>query len=286
MANVTLFCFWASYVLAWGVEMVRVRKDNDLLRWTAFAAVAAGLVAHTAYLVTRSQNSELPPLLASPRDWLLVLAWLPVAVTGVCQATGRTAMGGYLLSPVLLITSAAPFVSDRPSVAAAGNYWLSLVHAAMLMMGVAGITFALVLSVMYLVQHRRLKRKAVATRGSTLLSLERLSRLNWWSVVASVPLLTTGLAVGVVLSIASLRTPHPVPLTTPPLLIVGGLWLAVVPLLVGLVRGRRGSGRSVAWRTLAACGFLLGSLLVIPMVSGDGGLHGPVAESDAAGAAA
>ena len=289
MGNVTLFCFWASYVVAWGLELARTRRESPWLRWAAVGMTAAGLAAHTAYLYTRSQNADLPPLLASPRDWLLVLAWLPVAVTVACQAAGRTALGAFLLAPVLLIASAAPFVSGTPGAGRVGNYWLSLSHAAMLAAGAAGVTFALVLSVMYLVQHRRLKRKSLSGRGASLLSLERLGRLNWWSVVASVPLLTTGLAIGVVLSIASLKTERPVPLTTAPLLTVGGLWLAVVPLLIGLVRTRRGdspSGRGVAWRTLAAGGFLLGSLLVVPMLAGEGGLHGAEVADGAEEAAA
>ena len=280
MGNVTLFCFWASYVVAWALELFRVRRDGSWQRWATVAMTVAGLVAHTIYLWRRSQSSELPPLLASPHDWLLVLAWLPVAVTVVCQVTGRTALGAYLLAPVLLIVSAAPFVRSTPSVDATGNYWLSLVHAAMLVMGTAGITFALMISVMYLVQHRRLKSKTLSVSGSRLLSLERLSRLNWWSIVSSVPLLTTGLALGVILSIASMKTATPVPLTTPPLIAVGVLWLLCVPLLIGLVRGGKDSGRSVAWRTLAACGFLLGTLLVIPMISEGGGLHGPAAAAD------
>ena len=281
MQDVTLFCFWASYLLAWGLELARARRETSVLRWAALGMTAAGLLAHSVYLYVRSRDSGVPAILASPQDWLLALAWVPVAVLLVSQAVSRTATGAYLLAPVLVIVSAAAFVSDRPSVGVPSHYWLSLIHAAMLMMGVAGITFALALSVMYLVQHRRLKRKQLFGRGAELLSLERLSRLNWWSVVSSVPLLTSGLALGVVLSIASLRTETPVPLTSAPLLIVGGLWLAVVPLLIGLVRSRTDSGRAVAWRTLAACGFLLGSLLVIPMVS-SGGLHGerPVGEVD------
>ena len=40
----------------------------------------------------------------------------------------------------------------------------------------------LVLSLMYLAQHRRLKNKQSLKTGLTLPSLERLARMNWWAV--------------------------------------------------------------------------------------------------------
>lgn len=276
MQNVTLFCFWASYLVAWILELTRTRRDRAFLHWGAVGMTAAGLVAHTGYLYIRSTQTDLAPLIGSPHDWLLVLAWLPVPILVLSGLVSRSGLGAYLLPPVLIIVSAAPAVHDKPSVEMPSQHWLSLVHAGMLAIGAAGILLAAGLSVMYLVQHRRLRNKKLVPRGAQLFSLERVAKLNWWSIAVSVPLLTTGLALGVVLVVGSWATDNPVPLAEPPFIGVAVLWLLGMPLLIGLLRTKNGGGRSVAWRTAIASGFLIGSLLLgTVLTSNDSGtLHG------------
>lgn len=284
MQNVTLFCFWASYLVAWILELARARRDRPVLRWAALAMTTAGLVAHTAYLLTRSSQSELAPLIGSPHDWLLVLAWLPIPVLVFSSLKSGSGLGAFLLPPVLLIVSAAPFVHSQANVELPSYRWLSLIHAAMLAVGAAGILLAAGLSAMYLVQHRRLKSKKLISRGSQLLSLERLAKLNWWSIAVSVPLLTSGLALGVVLVVGSWATANPIPLAEPPFIGVAVLWLLGLPTLVGLLKTKHGTGKSVAARTGVASAFLIGSLLLgTVLTSGSSGtLHGtPKQETNA-----
>ncbi len=73
MANVTVFCFLASYFVALVLESARLVRGPSVSRMFPVLAGTAGLVAHTTYLIVRSGRSNLPPLLSSTHDWLLVL---------------------------------------------------------------------------------------------------------------------------------------------------------------------------------------------------------------------
>ena len=154
-----------------------------------------------------------------------------------------------------------------------------MLHATMWVLGAAGVVVGFVFSVMYLIQHRRLRQKADLHDGLELPSLERLGRLNWWSIIISVPLLTIGMATGVGLSLMANDQVAPVPLTQPNILISALVWVGMMALFVWLLAARRTPGRLVAWRTLWAAGFLLVTLIVLQVVS-RGGVHGIAVRSE------
>ncbi|MEW4529071.1 hypothetical protein [Maioricimonas sp. JC845] len=282
LQNVTLFCFFASYVVALALEALQLLKKLRINRWAALVFAGAGLIAQTAYLFFRSQAVDLPPLLTSGHDWLLVLAWLAVALyIGVELWNRELALGIFVLPAVLVLIGTARFVSDVPHQELGSLYWLGLVHASLLVLGFAGTFIAVVLSVMYLVQHRRLKSKRAAPEGLHLLSLESLARLNWWAVVISVPLLTLGMAIGVWLLVIAQQTPVSVPVNRPDFIVNGLLWVAMMTLFVWLVSSRRRAGRLVAWRTMCAGGLLIVTILLLKLLGG-GGIHGSGAAQRAA----
>jgi ABC-type uncharacterized transport system permease subunit len=131
----------------------------------------------------------------------------------------------------------------------------------------------LVLSVMYLIQHRRLRQKSNLHAGIELPSLERLGRLNWWAVVVSVPLLTIGMVTGVGMTLIDNGELRVVSLGQPSIVISALVWLGMMALFVWLLVARRTPGRLVAWRTVWAAGFLLVTVIVLQLFSRDG-LHG------------
>jgi len=280
--NVTLLCFFASYLLALGLEATRVIRSGRINRWAAWIAGAAGFVAQSMYLVARSRAVDLPPLLASTHDWLLVLAWLTVLVYLLVALIHREiAVGLFLLPLVVLLVGASRFVSHEPNPdlysRESSLRWWGMIHASFLVIGIAAVVIAAVLSLMYLIQHSRLKRGHTEAPGLKLFSLERLARLNWWSIVIAVPLLTLGLATGVLLTWLSQKTPMPVSLWRWPFLASGVSWLALVILFGWLLTSRHQTGRLVAWRTLLAGGFVLATLLTLGVVSG--GPHGAMGSS-------
>lgn len=268
LQNVTLFCFFASYVCALAVEMTQFVRPSRITRWVSIGFTLAGLAAHSIYLVVRSRQSGLAPLVGSMHDWLLVLAWLGVAGYLLIQiANNRLGLGIFILPMVLVFVGSAYYVGSehRPR---DQLYAIGMFHASTLVLGIAGVFSSLILSMMYLVQHRRLRHKAPEFEGQHLFSLERLARANWWSVVVAAPLLTIGLASGVWLTLLSQSTQRPVNLASTPFVICGLLWAAMMVLFAWLLWSRRPQGRHVAWRTMWACGFLLATIVMLEVFSG------------------
>ncbi|MBW3542284.1 MAG: cytochrome c biogenesis protein [Planctomycetes bacterium] len=279
MLNVTVFCFLASYLCALGVEWRRLYHRTPWNRALVLLFGAAGLVAHTIYLGNRAAQTNLPPLLSSTHDWMLVLAWMVVLVYLFLALFDRTlAIGLFLLPMVLGLVGAAYFVSRDPNavVAAeaenmarvAGRVW-TMLHATLLVFGIAAVMFGFVLSLMYLVQHHRLKRKH-GRHDLTLPNLERLARLNEWAVLLSVPLLTLGMLSGVGLGWQMGEGSVTVSFNDPVVIGSGVAWLILMAFFVWFSQTsrRRTSGKQVAWLTLAAFGFLLVTILGLQVLSG------------------
>jgi hypothetical protein len=273
--KISLLCFFASYVVALAFEAAQLVRKLAAFRWLALGFGVAGLFAQSVYLVVRSRAvTNLPPLLSSTHDWLLVLSWLAVLLYLFVQLIDRrVALGIFVLPVVVALVAVSKFVSTTPDPRLVQQplRGLGMFHASLLVIGMAGVAIGFVVSLMYLVQHRRLKHKAAELPGLHLLSLETLGRINWWSVILSVPLLTVGMATGVWLSILSTESENPVSLAHWDFIVSGLLWLGMTALFVWLVTVRRPSGKLVAWRTAWACGFLLATLLLLQLVTGGHG---------------
>ena len=265
MDNVNVFCFLASYSVAFALELFRLLRRSYINRLFMIGFGAAGFGAHTIYLLVRSRQVGLPPLLSSTQDWVLVLAWVAVLfylfVTTLDQ---KLAIGLFLLPLVLALIVSAYFVSPTTNSFVSGanpeqDAFKSLVmlHASLLVIGIACVLVGFTLSMMYLYQHRRLKHKQTMTDGLTLPNLARLARWNWWAVMISVFLLSLGMATGVGLSFWAREGPVRATFLDPVVIINGSVWLVMVGFAVWLTRSRHPRSKQVAWLTVWAFGFLL-----------------------------
>jgi hypothetical protein len=269
--NVSLFCFFASYLVALALEGTQFLRASPGMRWAALGFTGAGLVAQTVYLVVRSRQTELPPLLGSSHDWLLVSAWLVIVLYLGVQLWSRDLSWGIFVLPlVVVLVGASRFVSQAPNPRIGTVYWWSLFHASLWVFGILGVFLALIVGLMYLVQHYRLKHKRAEPPALHLLSLERLGQLNWWLIVLSVPLLTLGMITGLWMSYLSMRTEQPVNLMNIAFVANALIWGTMALLFGWLLVSKQATGRGVAWRTVLASGFLLATLLVIKLLSADG----------------
>jgi ABC-type uncharacterized transport system permease subunit len=272
-ANTSLTCFLASYALAAALEATRLVRPMPINRWAAWVAALAGFLAQTIYLLHRSSATDLPPLLASTHDWLLVVAWLTVPVYLLIALLNRDVpVGLFILPAALLFVIASRFVSHEANPHLNSLRWWGMAHAAFLVLGIAGVVIAAGFSVMYLIQYSRLRHRTGESDGFRLFSLERTARLNWWCVVVSVPLLSLGMATGALLTWLSQKTGQPVSIWNWSFLVSGLSWLVLVALFGWLLTSRRPTGRIVAWRTLLAGGFVLATFVTLGIVSG--GMHG------------
>ena len=277
MPSVTVFCFLASYAVAFGLEVARWSRRISINRIVVLAAAAAGMVAHTIYLFNRSGQTGKPPLLSSTHDWMLVLAWLVIGSYLLLTALNRKLpLGVFLLPVVIFLIVMAYFVSDGPNLSTgpkaaieqAHSSWVML-HATLLVFGITGVVVGFVLSVMYLYQHRRLKHHQAMANDLALPSLERLARLNRSAVIISVPLLTLGMLFGVFMGLLSRKGPNPISFADPIVISNSIVWLVMLVFFVWLLATRRPVGKQVAWTTIWAFGFLLVTIVSLQVLTGD-----------------
>lgn len=278
MEKVSVVCILSSYIVAIIFAVMRLKTPARWNRVLTLAMTAAGFYANTVYLMVRARNADLPPLLASTHDWLLVLAWVAVLLLLFLSWLDPELPLGVFVLPlvlVLVVTSQIVGIEVDPRARAeelnqlAQRGWLIL-HTSLLVFGIVGVLGSLVLSLMYLAQHRRLKHGETMQEGLHLPSLARLARWNRWAVVVSVPTLTVGMAAGVLLGVISRKAGGAIVFTDPIVIASGIGWSVMVALFVWLVSTRRPAARQVAMLTVWACGFLLVTIVGLQMVTGTG----------------
>lgn len=263
--GITRFCFAASYALALGLELAQLVWPRPMLRIAGLVAGAAGLLAQSLYLVAH------PPSLATPDGSLLALGWV-LAVFYLFGALHhrKQAWGVFVLPLVLALIGLAWMMPAESSVAAEwlpGERFWGALHGALILLAAVGVSVGFLASVMYLVQARRLRAKALPGRGLRLMSLERLEAMNRRAVTLSFPLLTVGLLVGAVLLARHELSPTEwlakVVSTTM-------LWL-VFGVLLYLRHGAGLPGRRLAALTIAAFALMLVALAAAHPAVGGGG---------------
>ena len=278
LAQVQIYCFLMSYAVSLICETWLVlRRQSSLARVVVLAFTLAGFLAHTAYLITRSQTAGLPPLLSSQQDWLLVLAWIGGLLYLVLLLTHRQlAHGLFMLPAILLLVIVAIFVSRQ----ATGNLdqlavrRLGMFHAASLVLGIAAVLGAAISGLMYLLHHHRLRSRTGWLQRLALPSLENLTAVNRWMVVFSVPCLTIGLVTGFILIFWSRITAagNSIAWSDPTIITTVIVWVAMIVVLIRVLAGSHQTGKSVAQLSLLSAGFLLTTVLGPMILSGSGNL--------------
>ncbi len=286
MGRVSVMCFFASYGLALGLELLRALGRSKLQRAATLLVTAAGLVAHTIYLYVRSQTTSLPPLLSSMQDWMYVLAWLVALVYLFVSFSDRDAGAGVLVLPLILILiGAASLLSTTEHAPIDSHRGWTMLHVVMLVFGIGGLLSGLIVSLMYLWQHGRLKSRQPVAGWITFPSLERLHRWNKWLVMTSIPLLTAGMAIGVGLVLVRTESDAAKRVWSDPLVVLSLIsWCVLAVFYVWMLVAVRTPGRQMASLTAFSCALLLVTVLGSQALSriGHGAtLHGPVSSRNA-----
>jgi ABC-type transport system involved in cytochrome c biogenesis permease subunit len=266
LQHITRFCFAASYAVALVLELVYLLTPRPVVRLAGLAFGAAGLFAHTAFLVIQR------PLVATPHGSLLVLSWV-VAVFYLYGAMHHRKMAWAIfvlplvLGLVVLAGFFPPEAADTSPRWFTGDTFWGAVHGSLVLLAAIGLSVACLASLMYLVQARRLRSKLAPGKGLRLPSLERLSQMNRRAITWAFPLLTAGLLLGLIL----LAQRASAEWTALKISTTVALWLAFAVLLY--LRYATGvSNRRLAVLTIAAFGLLLVTLVATHPVAGGGGL--------------
>lgn len=280
MLNTTVFCFLASYVVAFGLELTRLLGRSRLNRAVMVGFGIAGFVAHTFYLINRGQQAHLPPLLASTHDWMLVLAWVVVLFYLFLTLLQRDlAIGVFALPVVIALILSTYFMNLETNtllgIERARRSW-GILHASLLVFGMVGVFVGFVSGMMYLVQHRRLKTGHRQTEGLKMPPLEKLAQANRWSVIIAFLLLSLGFATGIYIGVSKIARDAARWYADPAIILSGVFWVLLAVLFGWLVRHHRPAGKQVAWLTIYACGTLL--LTIVGLLIVTGGFHNAPAQ--------
>lgn len=277
LSKVHLSCFLLSYLVTFGTELYQLlRHRSGLTRVITICSAIAGLLAHTAYLVTRSSDSGLPPLVGSSHDWFLVLAWLGALFYVVLVATHRRlAIGLFLLPSILGLIVLALFVDDVAVESVREKnaiYRWGLLHASTLLVGLGAVAASTICAIMYLVQYQKLRGKTSWLYRLQLPSLEQLTSFNRWLVVSTVIMLTIGLITGFILAMVRRQIDSGFSWTDPLVIGTAVVWITMVSALSWMLAHKEQTGRQVARLTLLAGAFLLLTVFGLTLISG--GIHG------------
>ena len=205
--KITITCFAASYLVVLGLEISRVFFRAGIRKYIRVGFAAAGLFAHTAYLLKQGKL-ELDATgiwLSSWSGWCLAAAWvLAAAYLWISLRQSKSVIGVFLLPIVMILISVGVGLDGGStfSVSRVKSIW-NMVHGSTLLLGTAIVALGFVFGVVYLIQATRLKRKIVGSKLFKLPSLEWLQRSSEVSLIASTLLLGGGLVSGIALNLVN-----------------------------------------------------------------------------------
>lgn len=275
LSGITVLCFFASYLVALALEVTRLffRMPVRMVLLLGFAA--AGLLAHTLYLVHRALVMRLP--LSSWHDWYLIVAWLLAAwYLALGSRRPQTNLGLFLL-PVIVGLVAVAWGLPRDVLFARQSalvVW-GMAHGLMLLVGTVAVLLGFVAGVMYLVQSWRLKHHLPPQWGVRLPSLEWLQMVNRRALVVSSLSLALGLVAGIVLNAVQAAGGGPLVPWSDHVVVGSAIllaWLVAAMLFEWRYKPAQ-QGRKVAYLTVANFVFL--AMVLVMLLSGKSSHPGP-----------
>ena len=264
--RLSVLCFAGTYGLAFLAELARFRVRSTVRWYVAAGLMALGCLVQAAYLANLAPKSPMGPV-DTAFGSVMVLSWI-VALIGLylmLRSPKPVAVGMFVLPLVLgLVVGAgwfAPRQSDWLDWGDTVAFW-GTVHGVFLLAGAVFTCVAFFAGLMYLAQMRRLKAKRPSRTGLALPSLEQSERINRGAITIAFPLLTFGLLIGIVLSVAArgagdpTASAHVLRWTDPKVISALVMWLVFAVLLHARFRPAM-RGRSMMLLTIVAFTFLV-----------------------------
>ena len=232
---------WLRFaVLLYGIAALAILPvalyDRPRWRHVAVPATVAGMLFHFVSLAETlaAAHHALPVETHETLSFfglLLALAFLLV------YWLYRTAALGIFLLPLAALLGLIP--AFRPGLESSSlpglhTGWLYL-HIGLLLAAYAALFVSLVASLLYLVQERRLKQKALAAARIKLPPLDTLDRIALRALLAGLPCMTAGLLIGSLLAQITYGAAY---FRDPKILLAFAMWLAYI----GMIYIRRHSG--------------------------------------------
>jgi len=186
---------WVAVLLYAGGEALSIRS---LVRPRAHAAVpallAAGLIAHFADLQARARAIGSVPYRTLSGSMLLFGWMLALACLALLVLHRERAVAPFLIPFVILFSAAGLMLplSASPATPETRGALFAL-HVTLAILAYAAFTFSFVLSLLYIVQNRQIRRARTGILFARLPALDSIGRMNRTSV--SIGLLALGVSV-------------------------------------------------------------------------------------------
>jgi ABC-type transport system involved in cytochrome c biogenesis permease subunit len=260
--RLSVLCFAGTYGLALAAELARFVVRGAVRWYLAAGLTALAWLVQTAYLANLALKSPMAPV-ATEFGSIMVLSWI-VALIGLylmLRSPRPVAVGIFVLPLVLGLVIGAGWFAPRESAWLVWGdrvaFW-GAVHGIFLLGGAVFTCVAFFAGLMYLAQMRRLKAKRPSRTGLALPSLEQSERINRGAITVAFPLLTFGLLIGVILSLAARgeSSAHVIRWSDPKVVSALFMWLVFAILLHARFRPEM-RGRSMMVLTIVAFGFLV-----------------------------
>ncbi len=177
------------------VHMITLRKDAERV---SFMVLLAGTLVHVAAIGMRWVAIGHPPFTGMGET----LSFLALALSGnflLFQYGHKVKNLGAFVAPVITLITVAAVSLQSGSVAplppVLRSLWLPF-HAAICLLSYAILTMSFLISLMYLLQERQIKRKRLGAIFKRLPSLETLDVMAERCLKIGFPLLTLGIITG------------------------------------------------------------------------------------------
>jgi hypothetical protein len=273
LSGISILCFAACYAIALGLETFGLKSRAVWHRAALIGVTAAGIVAHTLFLVYHAARAGGVPA-STAVEWLLLAGWvLAVVYLATLFYLPRSPTGLVLLPIVLGLVIGSHWASNEPLAPARTFQVWGAFHGIVLLLGTVAVCVGFLAGVMYLVQSYALKHVRSPANGLRLPSLEWLEHVNSRTLGLSAVLIALGFVSGLAMSVLRHEGQAAYVLWTDPVvwsLAAMLLWLVAAEVFRWVYPAAR-RGRKVAYLTLASFGFLviaLASLMLLDTVHG------------------
>lgn len=162
-------------------------------------ALSVGLISTAIYLILRAFHIEHFPVTNIHEALLFFCLLLGIAFL-IFFFKYRILIAGVFVSPLILFFSLISILVHTPAVPVLSllqSFWLPI-HVGSVFIGNALFALSFVISIVYMIENFRLKKKKFDNFGKQLPSLVTLDYINYLCLVYGFPFLTLGLITGAV----------------------------------------------------------------------------------------
>jgi ABC-type uncharacterized transport system permease subunit len=203
MARVLLMVALALHVAGVALAAIGELRHRASVSRSGALVLLAAWAGELITLIVLGVTAEAFPLRTGP-EYLLVLGWFVLTLHLVLWFRSNVRAAALVLPPVaaLMVLSAYLFSAGAsPDRALPTQGWF-VFHTSIATAGVAALAVSFAMSVLFLVKERALKSKRSLRMLTMLPTLEALDRLGFHALLYGFPLLTLGIATGMVYSAA------------------------------------------------------------------------------------